>query len=190
MRLFLALDLPDSLRRELEGLQHRLRSSLTGWRWVRPDGIHLTVRFLGEVAEEDDARQRAAWSDAAASCPRVRFRVGGTGVFPPRGAPRVLWAGVGGIDPPDGLSRLSEAVERAAWSQGFRLENRPFRPHLTVARADRRGRPEPPPESDAAVLGEIEARELVLFQSRLDPRGAQYTRLDAFPLADPTDVPS
>ena len=190
MRLFLALDLPDSVRRELERLQHRLRSRLTGWRWVRPDGIHLTVRFLGEVAEADDARQRAAWRDAAASCPRVRFQVGGTGVFPPRGAPRVLWAGVGGIDPADGLKRLSEAVERAAWSQGFRPETRPFRPHLTVARADRRGRPEPPPESDAAVLGEIEAREIVLFQSRLDPRGAQYTRLDAFPLADPTDVPT
>ena len=88
MRLFLAVDLPDSLRRGLGELQARLRANLTGWRWVRPEGIHLTVRFLGEVAEEEDARQRTAWRFAAAACPRVRFRVGGTGVCPPRGAPR------------------------------------------------------------------------------------------------------
>jgi len=99
MRLFLAVDLPDSLRRGLGELQRRLRSDLTGWRWVRPEGIHLTMRFLGEVAEEEDARQRTAWRLAAGACPRVRFRVGGTGVFPPRGAPRVLWAGVRALDP-------------------------------------------------------------------------------------------
>ena len=65
MRLFLAVDLPDSLRRGLGELQRRLRANLTGWRWVRPEGIHLTMRFLGEVAEEEDARQRTAWRLAA-----------------------------------------------------------------------------------------------------------------------------
>jgi 2'-5' RNA ligase len=190
MRLFLAVDLPDSLRRELGGLQRRLRSSLTGWRWIRAEAIHLTIRFLGEVAEEEDARQRVAWRRASASCPRVRFRVGGTGVFPPRGGPRVLWAGIGGIEPSDGLTRLSEAMERAARAQGFRPETRPFRPHLTLARAGRRGRPDRPEDSDAAVVGEVEVREVVLFRSRLDPQGARYTRLDAFPLAPPTDTPA
>ena len=188
MRLFLAVDLPDSLRRALGDLQSRLRSKVMGWRWVRPEAIHLTVRFLGEVSEEEDAGHRAAWRRAAASCPRVRFSVGGTGVFPPRGAPRILWAGVRALDPPDGLIRLAEAVEQAARAQGFRPETRPFRPHLTVARAERRGHSESPPESDRGALGEIEAREIVLFRSRLDPRGARYTRLDAFPLMPPTDI--
>jgi 2'-5' RNA ligase len=94
----------------------------------------------------------------------------------------VLWVGVDALDPPDGLTRLAKSVERAARAQGFPPETRPFHPHLTLARADRRSRPRSPAEAEAGFLGEVEARELVLFQSRLEPRGARYTRLEAFPM--------
>jgi 2'-5' RNA ligase len=190
MRLFLAIDLPETLRRDLGELQRRLRSSATGWRWVRPEGIHLTVRFLGEVATEVDARNREAWRRAAGACPAVRFGVGGLGVFPPRGGPRVLWMGVEALEPADGLSRLGKAVETAARAEGYAAERRPFHPHLTLARADRRGRPRRPGSDEAGPMGEVEALELVLFESRLGPGGARYTRLDTFPLGRPgSDVP-
>ena len=182
MRLFLAIDLPDSLRRELGELQRRLRSQAPGWRWVRPEGIHLTVRFLGEVAPDLDARHREAWRRAADECAAVRFGVGGLGLFPPRGSPRVLWVGIEALEPADGLTRIGKAVEAAARAEGFTPERRPFRPHLTLARAERRARPRPPASDDTGLLGEVEARELVLFRSHLERGGARYTRLDAFPL--------
>jgi 2'-5' RNA ligase len=182
MRLFLAIDLPDALRREIGELQERLRPVLGGWRWVRPEGIHLTLRFLGEVSPADDARHREAWRRAAGESPAVGFTVGGLGVFPPRSSPRVLWIGVESTRPPDGLGVLAASLEAAARAEGFPEETRPFRPHLTLARAERRGRPRRPEPERTARLGDVEASEVVLFESRLGPRGARYTALEAFPL--------
>ena len=184
MRLFLALELSDSVRVALENLQDRLCRKLEGWRWVKPGAVHLTLRFLGEVSEDDDAILRPVWRRAAAECPAVRFRPGGLGVFPPRGSPRVLWVGVQDEHPPGGLTQLGERVERAARESGFDPEQRPFRAHLTLARGQRGHRASRPTPDDGCEFEEMTAREVVLYRGELLPGGARHTVLERFRLGE------
>lgn len=183
MRLFLAVDLPEVLRRDVAKAQGRLDSVVRGWRWVRPEGIHLTVRFLGEVSPEADAAMRERWRRTARRCAPVRLRVGGVGVFPSPRRPRVLWIGVDEIAPPAGFRDLAAAYERTAVDLGFSPERRGVHAHLTLARARPGGRPEAPEADAVGHLGEMRADEVVLFRSRLSPRGASYEKIDVFPLA-------
>jgi 2'-5' RNA ligase len=181
MRLFLAVDLPTVLRERLAVVQEELRRNSPGWRWVRPEGIHLTLRFLGEVDELRETACRPAWRDAVGRFRRFDLSVGDLGRFPARGRPRVLWVGVREEAEPT-LPRLAEALEEAARGLGFAPETRPFHPHLTLARAA--GRPrfvEPRPVAPGMI---VPVDEVVLFRSRLGPGGARYTALDSFPLGD------
>jgi 2'-5' RNA ligase len=182
MRLFLAIDLPPRVRDAVAEVQERTRRSCPGWRWVRPEGIHLTLRFLGEVTPADEARQRETWRRAVAGHPRVRFDVGGLGVFPGGGRPRVLWLGVKDASPAGDLAALAEALEETARELGFEPDERPFRAHLTLARAEREGRPVSPAPGGALLASDLVADEVVLFQSELGPGGARYGRVAALPL--------
>ena len=183
MRLFLALELSDELRAGIARVRRDLEAGLPGWRWVRPENVHLTLRFLGEVPDDRVAGHHEAWRRAAAECGPVRLEIGGAGVFPPRGAPRVLWCGVSANHPAGEIERLAAALEGAARDEGFAPERRPFRPHLTLARARRGERPGVPAGDSVGALGEVEAREVVLFRSRLSPQGATYGVVETFPLA-------
>lgn len=182
MRLFLAVELPEEIRSRLAEEQARLKPVCRGWRWVRPASIHLTVRFLGEVPESEIAGQLPAWMETAAGCDRGRFDVGGTGVFPVRGRPRVLWAGISGQQPHNFLERIAVEFESTAVSLGFEPDRRRFSPHLTLARATRKGSAEPPPGPEQSSLGKVAVEEVVLFRSELLPDGARYTVLDRFRL--------
>lgn len=184
MRLFLALELPEQVRAGLRTAGETLRKKHAGWRWVRPQAIHLTLRFLGEVDPVESARHTEHWRQTASTCRGGTFRVAGNGVFPPRGRPRILWAGILDPDPADFLTELASALEQEARRLGFKPENRPFRPHLTLARAARGGgRPSVPDPGTLGDLGTVDANELVLFRSELRPEGARYTVLERFPLA-------
>ena len=183
MRLFLAMDLPDAPRRDLAAIQADLRARCPGWRWVRPASIHLTMRFLGDVGPELDAASRRSWEEVTAACPAVRLRLGRVGVFQGPSRPRVLW--VSASEEPEGEARLeslARGLEQAARALGFLPEDRPFRPHLTLARAAGSERPVPPPAEPRAIGEIFEVGEVVLFRSDLDPSGARYTRLAAYPL--------
>jgi 2'-5' RNA ligase len=181
--LFLALELSDELRAALSRARRELEGRLSGWRWVRAENIHLTLRFLGEVPDDQVGRHHGAWRRAAAGCSPVRLEIGGSGVFPPRGLPRVLWCGVSAGRPAGEIERLASALEDAARGEGFAPERRPFRPHLTLARARRGERPTVPDGDSVGTLGEVEAQEVVLFRSRLSPQGATYDPIEVFPLA-------
>jgi 2'-5' RNA ligase len=182
MRLFLACDLPSHVRAELDGIQKRLAATTAGWRWVPPEGIHLTLRFLGEVRPERDLELRATWRETARPFPRVRFRLEGTGVFPAPARPRILWIGLQ-EEPPSGiLEALAAALETAAREHGFAQEARAFRPHLTLARVLDGARPSAV-AAPIAVSGIVECPEIVLFESHLGRSGARYTALETFPLA-------
>jgi 2'-5' RNA ligase len=182
MRLFLAIDLPAPVRSAVAEVGERLRGNCPGWRWVRPEGIHLTLRFLGEVAPADDARQRETWRRAVAAHPCFRFHVGGLGVFPGGTRPKVLWVGLEETSASRVLAPLAAALESAARDLGFEAEERPFRAHLTLARAAIEARPVAPPPGVAAIATDVLAEEVVLFRSELGPGGARYSRLEAFPL--------
>ena len=176
VRAFVALELDARLRQAIGELQRRLRPRLGGIRLVRPEGIHLTLRFLGPTSPAQIETLRPLLAAAAAACPPAEVRVAGIGTFPERGSPRVLWLG---LDVPPTILELQRACERAARAAGFEREVRPFRAHLTLGRwRDRAPRPDLP----AADLGTTRLDALVLFQSDLKPDGAVYTPLVGLPL--------
>jgi 2'-5' RNA ligase len=179
VRAFVAIELDARLREAMGELQARLRPRLGGIRMVRPDGIHLTLRFLGDTSPAQVEVLRPRLASAAAACPPCEARVAGLGMFPERGSPRVLWLG---LDVPPPVVDLQAACERAARAAGFEKEDRPFRAHLTLGRwRERAPRPELPP----AELGPTRLETLVLFRSDLRPDGAVYTPLAPFPLGRP-----
>ncbi len=176
LRAFVALELAAPLQQAIAELQGRLRPLVPGIRFVRPDGIHLTLRFLGQSPPARLEQMHPALAAAAAACPPAEARVAGLGTFPDRGAPRVLWLG---IEVPGSILELQGACERAARSLGFGPEDRAFRAHLTLARwRERAIRPELPP----VELGPTRLDTLVLFRSELLRDGAVYTPLARFPL--------
>jgi RNA 2',3'-cyclic 3'-phosphodiesterase len=182
MRLFLALEIPTGIRKALRSLQDELRSRSEGWRWTRPDAVHLTIRFLGEVSEQAAESQRSVWRETAAEGRALRIAFKGVGVFPNERSPRILW--VGALEEPatGWLPALAAAIERAAVSLRFEPEKRPFRPHLTLARASGHGRPLLKLPREPVELGRALFGEVVLFRSILSPGGATYVPLESFPL--------
>lgn len=188
LRLFVAVDLPDNVREALRGLQEQLRGcDLSGLRWVRPEGVHITLKFLGETPAE----RVSAISEALAAATRGRrwfqLALGKLGTFGGRRGPRVLWVDITGDD--ERLRELQEAVERTLVEIGFPPEERAFSPHLTLARVRQPPRPGIG-ERVSRALGSAEppscefpVREVVLMRSTLQPGGAVYEHLAAFPLA-------
>lgn len=182
MRLFCAVELPQAVQRRLERGIGELRRGFPRARWVRPEGIHVTLAFLGEQpASLVEALETAARA-ALARCRPVEVALGGGGFFPDARRARVAW--VGGRAP--GLEGWTAALEKAAAACGVAREERPFSLHLTLARLDR-----PWPQADAqrflTVVGgwELEpftAREVVLFESQLAPGGARYTARRRWPV--------
>jgi 2'-5' RNA ligase len=186
LRLFVAVDLPEEVRALLRDLQADLRGrNLGDLRWARPEGIHLTLKFLGDTPAERVPAIREALRGPAAAAPPLRLALGPLGTFGGR-RPRVVWQDVvGDVEP---LRRLRDAVEGLLVGMGFPPEGRDYSPHLTLARV-----PQPPPngtqERIAAALAavaspemEFEVTEFVLMRSILDRAGAVYQRLAAFPL--------
>jgi 2'-5' RNA ligase len=177
VRAFVALELGAEGREAIGALITSLRPRLSGARWVRPEGVHLTLRFLGDTSPERIATLRPLLSAAASGAELGEARLAGLGTFPGTGKPpRVLWLGI--QLPPPTLSLQAEC-ERAAVAVGFPPEERPFRGHLTLARfRERVLRPALPPVD----LGVIRLRTLALIRSELRPGGAVYTPVARFPL--------
>jgi 2'-5' RNA ligase len=187
LRLFVAIELAPALIEELTAVQARLREVATQLRWVRPEGIHLTLKFLGNVpAERLQATARALLAvEGTASVGEIRLARPGT--FDGRSGPRVLWCGVAGDL--GGLGRLAAAIDAALARVGFDPEAGPYRPHLTLARfPDAMARAER--EGIAKQMNSIEVqpiamrpRDFTLFSSRLGPEGSVHTPVHRFELA-------
>lgn len=188
MRLFVALELPDSQRHLLSGLGRRadwfgLEAGNLGW--VRAENLHVTLKFLGEVPDGQVPAVCDALKGVAVPGP-LRLNVQGVTFFPPRGPIRVFVAEVGGPDMQP-LCALQAAVEHALEAVGFPREGRPFRPHVTLARA-RRERRVPAVARKLVAEHPLPAGEpfdvdaFVLMRSELKPMGAIYTPAARFPL--------
>lgn len=176
LRAFLALDLDEPARQRILAVMAGFERALPEVRWVRPPGLHLTLRFLGWTDEKTLSAIEEALRAAACACPPAAVPLGQAGMFPDRGAPRVLWIG---MELPQPMHALQRACEEAARREGFEPEERPFRPHLTLGRwKDRARRPELPPLD----LGTAQVERLTLYRSDLEPSGAVYTPLRMFPL--------
>ena len=181
MRAFIAVELPESLREALRRAQARFREACPDARWTRPEGIHLTLKFLGEISSRQESQVKETLSRME-RFEKFTVRVQGFGFFPEAKRPRVFWAG---LDAPHALAKLAAQVENAMATVGFPPENRPFKPHLTLARF-KIPRPVPKLEAllaewDDALVGTFEVSEFHLWESRLLPGGSEYHKLARFP---------
>ncbi len=176
MRLFIAIELSDDIKTALG----RLRSDIPGARWVPADQIHLTLAFLGEVDEA--TTERLSGELLQIQAPEFKLRFTGTGCFPDRRRPRVLWIG---LEPEPRLNILAAGVRAAVLSCGIPQEERPFSPHITLARLKLPASKEAGAFLDQPAKQTIPSllvREFTLFQSRLTTQGAVHTQIKHFPL--------
>ncbi len=188
MRLFIALDLPPEVKERLTQVQKKLRRhDRDTVRWVRPEGMHLTLRFLGEVPEGEVPPLASALARVAAAGRPFHLEARGFGVFPHLARPRVLWVGVGGDV--EVLGALQREVERAVRALGYAAERRRYTPHLTLGRVRRQAElvdllafARELEKVQVPLLGRWQVTELLLMESELHPEGARYTRLQAWPL--------
>ncbi len=180
MRLFVAVDVPNAIKQAIENdVVESLRPHLTGARWTRPEGRHLTLKFLGNVDDDRVEEIAAELSGAAARSKRTRVAFEQLGGFPNLRRPRVLWLGIG--PGAEDLALLAEAVEEALQPLGFPGEDRPFHAHFTLARFPRPAPIRELPEVDVPAK-RFAVADIVLFRSQLHPKGARYTALERFPL--------
>ena len=185
IRSFLAFELPLQIKEQLGEISEELQQSRLPVRWVKVENIHLTIVFLGSVTEETIVGVKQKAGSIAERFSAFQIRLNRVGVFPNWRKPRVLWIGLDGEI--GGLSDLRDELQGALEEFGFKPENRPFRPHLTLGRF--KGTVNRAEElkwildrfhdisSDNHYL-----KELVLFKSDLRPAGPIYTKMAAWPL--------
>jgi len=184
IRAFLAVELPEALRDGLAQVQGELKRSRADVRWVAPGNIHLTLKFFGNVPDDEIEALAAAAREVAAETPPLQLKVTFAGAFPSPNAPRVVWLGLGGDLVP--LTQLFYRLEKSYAALGYPPEGRAFKAHLTL------GRVKSPANRDklARLLTKLpppdwppfEVKELILFQSVLSPQGSKYTPLKVIPL--------
>ena len=194
IRAFIAVPLPDSLLERLAALQRKLEGRVPhrSVRWVRAEGVHLTLKFLGDTPTDKLPEIKPALAAVARHAPACAFTVEGIGCFPNPRRPRVVWVGV--QEPTGRLAALQDGIEEALAPLGYEPERRGFTPHLTLGRVGRKAS-----RSDAAQVGEIvtattvellaevPADRFALIRSVLKPSGAEYTTLEEFPLRGGND---
>ena len=185
LRAFLAVEPPAAVRGEIAAIQERLKKTVRGViRWVRPAGIHLTLKFFGNIPPPAVDRISEAVAARTVGVAPFDLTVRTVGVFPDLNRPRVVWLGMAGEV--ERLLVLQTSLERAFGVLGFPREERPFRAHLTLGRIKTPkglvGLARAVEIGERATAGLFRADHLVLFRSELTPQGAVYARLAAFPL--------
>ena len=193
MRLFVALDIADPIRERIQRFMEGVRGFAPDIRWVRPESLHITLKFIGEKPPQMAETIKSSLRDLRAEVMDIKFR--GYGFFPTARAPRVFWLG---IEAGPQLNSLAAAVDANLAAIGIPEEDHEFSPHLTLARAGKSGTPRwqqgdgphskfkrlqeklgslSPPE-----FGRMTAREFFLFESKLSQKGSTYIKLERFAL--------
>ena len=192
MRLFVALEIPEAIRDSFAALLRELRAAAAHAgdqrpRWVRPENLHITLKFIGDAPPEKLDGLRGALAAVRSKEPAsLSFR--GLGFFPNERHPRVFWAG---LEASPNLRTLAADADRALAAQGIPPEERAFEPHLTLARLTSPGLDgklrEAIQRNAGREFGAFTTREFHLFQSVTKPSGAEYTRLATFPFVTETE---
>jgi 2'-5' RNA ligase len=194
MRVFVAIDLDQEIRAKIAHFLEGIRGFAPDARWVVPESLHITLKFIGEQKPEQVAAITERLQGVIGN--KVEIRVGGYGFFPTAKAPRVFWLG---IQAAPELAKLAASVDTALAELKIAREDHPFSPHLTLARGGSgSGSPKSRPgdgqnstfamlQKRLAALSELDfstmtAREFFLYKSQLSPGGSKYTKVQAFPL--------
>ena len=188
IRSFIAVELPGELKLELTRLQDRLKAeSQAPAKWVDPDSIHLTLKFLGNIDPPMAGKITAVLEEAARGIHPFRLALGRPGVFPNERRVQVVWVGLTGDI--ESLGHLQRRIESGLGALGFAKESRPFTPHLTLARLRDRATPEERQRIGQLVAGteaptghDIEVNAVHLMRSQLTREGAVYSRLSSVTL--------
>jgi RNA 2',3'-cyclic 3'-phosphodiesterase len=185
IRAFLAIEPPEDILQAVARMQEKLKREISGRiSWTKPQGQHLTLKFFGDISTEDVKNICAAVQNRLASESSLNLKIERLGVFPDARRPRVLWCGITGDE--EKLLAIQKQLDKDFAGIGFPEESRPFRAHLTLARIKDAhglaGISEALTKHSGFVAGEFVGKELILFQSRLTPQGAIYTRLAEFVL--------
>jgi 2'-5' RNA ligase len=180
LRIFYAIELPLEIRARAAEHIARLRSTLPHLRagWERTEKLHLTLKFLGNVEESRIPALSLAAERAVSAFSPFTLTVADAGAFPPHGQPRVLWLGIS--DSSNTLARLQQALEDECAAAGFKREQRPFHPHITIARLR-----QPAGARQLAAIHketgfpamELTVKEIILMHSEMTPGGSRYTPL-------------
>ena len=183
MRTFVAIEIPGEIRERIQELLDALRRAPGDVRWTRPDGLHITMKFLGEVAPEKVEVVKARLHSLAPSAP-LPIAVRGAGFFPNERAPRVIWLG---IEAGPELEQLAVRIEECLLPLGFPKEERPFAPHLTLGRARSTNNLGTLREllrlREPLDMGSFVAQDIFLFESQMAAGGSIYRKIARFPLA-------
>ena len=181
MRLFVALEIPSDVRENLADLIKSLRMVSPQTRWVRPENLHVTLKFIGEVPEAKLAAIRAALAGVRSE-QLVVLDFRGLGFFPNEKHPRIFWAG---IEASANLKTLAADIDGITEKLGIPREQRPFSPHLTLARFEPSRLPEKlraaVQENAAREFGSFRTNQFHLIESKLKPSGAEYTTIESLP---------
>ncbi len=184
-RTFIAISIPIEVQRTLGQLQEFLKEELPSVRWTKVEGIHLTLKFLGEVENNILGSIEEVIREIAQTLPTFSLQVRGLDCFPLKGSPKVLWVGV--EESTGTLRKLVSSLENIMESLSFPKEKRGFRPHLTLGRfrLEQKRLIVPQRIKEALEkektndLGKFEAREILMVKSVLSPQGPIYTKLAA-----------
>ena len=176
IRTFICIEIPEGLKTRIAALQRELKQIDSQVSWVKPDNIHLTLKFLGPVAQSRIAEVQQGVERAASSCSPFEVEVASTGCFPSPRGPRVLWVGLSRLTTQ--LRQLHQAIEDELSPSGFARESKPFSPHLTIGRVRS-------PRGAAEVAERLVARgfdahkfsasQIIVMRSDLHPSGSVYT---------------
>jgi 2'-5' RNA ligase len=185
IRAFLAIDPPEDILQKISGLQEKLKREISGRiSWTKPQGQHLTLKFFGDISQEDVKNICTAVQKRTVPESPLNLKVEKLGVFPDARRPRVIWCGVS--RDVERLSVLQKKIDSDLAAVGFPPEDRPFRAHLTLGRIkashDLTGISTALTRHGTFDAGEFICRELILFQSKLTQQGAVYTKLAEFAL--------
>lgn len=186
VRVFIAVPLDPKLRDAAAGLRHHLNVSSDTIRWVPPDNLHLTLKFLGEIAERRLAKVAEVAREVARRTAPFTISLTGAGAFPSARRPQVVWVGV--REGAEALVVLARDLDGSLHRLKFPRERRPFRPHLTVARA-RHAQPLPDlsgplGDLEGLAVGTQAVSTVVVMESRLHPSGATYRPIEEVGLGE------
>lgn len=181
-RCFFAVDPADDVRRAVVTARRELEAAGADVRWSRPESLHVTLKFLGDVEAERVAEVAAAAATVVTGAAPFVMRTAGIGAFPSLERPRVLWAGLEAA----ALARLAAALDAALAGLGFAVTGEPFRPHLTLGRVRSLRRFGPLREALGRMgwrdFGVSRVDRVVLYRSHLQPRGSVYEQLASLAL--------
>lgn len=185
VRTFVALVIPQTWMDYLAGVERDLSGRMSGLSWVKPGNLHITIRFLGDLGDSGVRRAGESARRGTEGHPAFRARLEGLGAFPSKNRPRVLWAGL--AEGAEEAIALASSINQTLQRDGFGPPDKPFRPHITLARVRERAQGveafrdyAPPPSPEAALLDRI-----VVMKSDLHPTGSRYTALEEIRLRNP-----